>query len=67
MDEGNVNEANYNEAVARLLKTVDPDRTSAKVGNSFYTRVWWDSRTLKKNEKAPKEPWNGVIPFHGFE
>ena len=67
MDEGNVNEANYNEAVARLLKTVDADRTSAKVGNSFYTRVWWDSRTLKKNEKAPKEPWNGVIPFHGFE
>lgn len=67
MDEGNVNEANYNEAVARLLETVDPARKSSKVGNSFYTRVWWDSRTLKANEKAPTTPWNGVIPFHGFE
>lgn len=67
MDEGNVNEANYNEAVARLLETVDPARSSAAVGNSFYTRVWWDSRALKDNEKAPKNPWNGVIPFHGFE
>lgn len=67
MDEANVNETNYNEAVARLLKTIDPERSSASTGNSFYTRVWWDSRSLKANEKAPKTPWGGVIPFHGFE